>query len=414
MFKILILIFSASSVWGSEIPSQNLDSLIHLALKNNPAILEAKEHWKSLMAQVPAAATWEDPQIGFQRMNYQGGAGGNYWSVAQNVPFPGKLSQAAKMKRHEAMIAYQKYRAAELDIAAQVAVEYYRIFWLRETSSILKKDSDILRGIAQVAQASVASGRANSDEALSARAAFLKVKDAAMERENESLVEEEALNALLSRPAGTRWILSRPEDPRPVQATPQELDQLAKEMSPDYALALHEIMHAKAMVALSRLGFLPDFQFSMTQEARPYVATMEDSAYGINLSIPLWFWKQNSLLKAAKAHKKEAEASSQEAVNEALRQVHSELIEVNLRSALALSYKEEIIPLARSAFKITEKNYETGRANFSKLSDSVRALLDAQLKYPEEVRLYGEHLAKLERAVGGSVPFSTKKGESKP
>ena len=290
----------------------------------------------------------------------------------------------------------------------------FLIFWLRETSSILKKDSDILRGIAQVAQASVASGRANSDEALSARAAFLKVKDAAMERENESLAEEEALNALLSRPAGTRWILSRPEDPRPVQATPQELDQLAKEMSPDYASALHEIMHAKAMVALSRLGFLPDFQFSMTQEARPYVATMEDSAYGINLSIPLWFWKQNSLLKAAKAHKKEAEASSQEAVNEALRQVHSELIEVNLRSALALSYKEEIIPLARSAFKITEKNYETGRANFSKLSDSVRALLDAQLKYPEEVRLYGEHLAKLERAVGGSVPFSTKKGESKP
>jgi outer membrane protein TolC len=79
-----------------------------------------------------------------------------------------------------------------------------------------------------------------------------------------------------------------------------------------------------------------------------------------------------------------------------------------------LSYKREIIPLAQSAFKITEKNYETGRANFSKLSDSVRALLDAELKYPEEVNLYGEHLAKLERAVGGSVPFSTKKGESNP
>ncbi len=413
MFKILILLFSVSSARASQIPRRDLNSLIEIALKNNPAILKAKEHWKSLMAQVPAAATWEDPLIGFQRMNFQGGQSADYWSIEQNVPFPGKLSQSAKMKHHEAMIAYQQYRAMGLDIASRVAIEYYRVSFLKETSSVLRKDADILREIAQVAQASVASGRATTDEALSAQASEIQIKNAAFEREQESLVEEESLNALLAKPAGTQWDLLNPSDPNAIDYTPQELDAIAEKISPDYLLALHEIMHAKAMVAFNRLGFAPDFQFSATQEARPYVATMQESVYGVNLTIPLWFWKQESLLKAAKAHKQEAEAASEDAQNEILRQIHSEFIEVNLHRDLALSYEHEIIPLANGALKIAEKGYETGRTDFAKLSEDVRSLLDAQLKYPEEVELYGEHLAKLERAIGGPLPVF-KKGATNP
>lgn len=413
MLKILIVVLLIPPAWGASTQAAlGLNDLIEIAAKNNPRILAAREHWKSLADQVPTAKTWEDPLIGFQRMNFQGGQSANYWSIAQNVPFPGKLSQSAKMKDHEAMIAYQQYRAIGLDIAAQVAIEYYRISFLRETDSVLKKDSDILREIAQVAQASVASGRATTDEALSAQASAVQIKNAAFEREQESLVEEESLNALLAQNPGTNWNLLNPEDPAQIRYTPQELDALAKKMSPDYRLALHEIMHAQAMVSLGRLGFAPDFQFSMTQEASPYVPTMQESVYGVNLSIPLWFWKQESLLKAAKAHKKEAQALSNDAQDEILRQIHSELIEVNLHRKLALSYEHEIIPLANGALKIAEKGYETGRTDFAKVIEDVRSLLEAQLKYPEEVELSGEHLAKLERAIGGPIPV-IEKGEIK-
>ena len=409
--KFLILVLLAAPVWAEPAPkAADLNSLVQIALKENPKILSAREHWKSLMAQVPAAATWNDPVIGFQRMNFQGGQNGNYWSVAQNVPFPGKLSEAATMARHEAMIAFEQYNALALDISAQVAIEYNRIFWLQETSAILQKDSAILREIAQVAKASVASGRTTTDEALSAQAAFIKIKNASKEREQESLIEEESLNVLLNQPAGTAWDLKDPGEPQKIDQTPKELEALAKKTNPEYAAALHEILHAKAALALTRFGFLPDFQFSASQEIAPYVPTMQESVYGVNLSIPLWFWKQESLIDSAKAHRKEAEASSQEAVNEILRQVRSELIEVNLRRDLALSYQREIIPLTKSAFKITEKGYEAGQASFAKLSEDVRALLDAELKYPEEVELYGEHLAKLKRAVGGAMD----QGESKP
>jgi outer membrane protein TolC len=412
VFKFLIVILCSAPVGGAETasPILSLSDLIQIASHNNPAIRAAREQWLSIKAQVPAAETWEDPLIGFQRMNFQGGQSANYLTLGQNVPFPGKLSQSAKMKHHEAMIAYQRYRAQGLDVAAQIAIEYAQISWLRETATVLKKDADILREIAQVAQASVASGRATTDEALSAQASAIQIKNAAFEREQESLVAEESLNALLAKPAGTRWNLSIPNDPQEIRYSPQELDAIARKTSPDYMMALHEIMHAKAMIALDRLGFAPDFQFSATQEIKPYVTMMQESVYGLNLSIPLWFWKQESLLKAAKAHREEAQASSENSQNEIFRQVHSELIEVNLHRDLALSYEREIIPLAKGALKIAEKGYEAGQTDFAKLSEDVRALLDAQLKYPQEVELYGEHRAKLERALGGPIPVIEKEG----
>ncbi len=412
MFRFLIVVLCSAPAWGAETanPVLGLSDLIQIAAQNNPALRAAQEKWLSVKAQVPAAETWEDPLIGFQRMNFQGGQSGNYWSIAQNVPFTGKLSEAATMKDHEAMMAYQRYRAQGLDTATQVAIEYARISWLRETAEILKNDADILRGIAQVAQASVAPGRATTDEALSAQAAAIQIKNAAFEREQESLVEEESLNALLAKPAGTQWNLATPPNPEKIHSSPQELEAIARKTSPDYMLALHQILHAKAAIALGRLGFVPDFQFSAAQEVKPYVTMMQESVYGVNLSLPLWFWKQGAILKSAKAHKKEAEASSEEAQNEILRQIHTELIEVNLHRGLALSYKNEIIPLAKGALKIAEKGYETGHTGFAKLSEDVRALLNAQLQYPEEVELYGEHLAKLERALGGPIPVIDKGG----
>ncbi len=401
MFKILILIVSIAPAWGSENPHQDLDSIIAVAVKKNPEILRAKEHWKTLMAQVPAEATWNEPVIGFQRMNFQGGDAGNYWSVAQDIPFPGKLSKSAEMKRHEALIAYQEYRAQKLNVIAQVTRTYARICWLKDTSQILKKDSEILNAVSKVAEASVASGRARADEALSAQAAFIKVRNAAKERQAESLVQEEALNALLDQTPGNRWRLLPPQEPQRLNVGASQLDQLAQKISPDYMEALHLISHAQAMVTLGKMGFLPDFQFTATQESGRPVPAMEESAYGVNLAIPLWFWKENAVLKSAETHAREAVAASREARNEIFRQIHSELIEVNLHQELAQSDKQELIPLAKGAFKIAEKGYEAGRTSFSQLSQAVRALLDAQLKYPTEVELYQEHLANLERALGG-------------
>ncbi len=387
--------------WGSENPPQGLDDLISIAEKNNPDISRAKEHWKSLMAQVPAEASWNDPTIGFQRMNFQGGDAGNYWSVAQDVPFPGKLSKSAEMKRHEALIAYQEYRAEKLNVIAQVAIAYARIYWLKNTAQILKKDSETLRALSKVVEASVASGRAKADEALSAQAAFIKVRNAAMERNAESRVQEESLDSLLNQPAGKRWHLLPPSQPQELKISAAGLDQLAQKISPDYMKALHLISHAQAMVSLGKMGFLPDFQLTATQESGRPVPAMEESAYGVNLTIPLWFWKEKAMLKSAQAHEREAAAESKQARNEIFREIHSELIEVNLHQELALSARQELIPLAQGAFKIAEKGYEAGRESFSQLSEAVRALLDAQLKYPTEVELYQEHLARLERALGG-------------
>ncbi|MBI4050954.1 MAG: hypothetical protein HY400_00455 [Elusimicrobia bacterium] len=56
--------------------------------------------------------------------------------------------------------------------------------------------------------------------------------------------------------------------------------------------------------------------------------------------------------------------------------------------------------------KIAQKNYETGRTDFTKLAEAVRNLLEAQMKYYDEVYHYGEHWAMLEQVVGIEIKSS--------
>jgi outer membrane protein TolC len=402
LFEVLIPLFFIAIAPASGIepaaPALSLPELVSEAREKNPAILAARKRWLSEAALVLPARTWDSPVIGIHRKEMPtDDEKSTRYSIEQEIPFPGKRSSDSRMKFHEAKIAEQDYRAKELEIVSQVKIQYHRLAWLSQTAAALRKDAEILRTVARVAQSQVSAGRGGAQEALIAQTQLKKIENAAFEREEQRHIAEEDLNALLAAPPGTRRGLSPPLAPKDLALSVEQLAAKAQENNPMFLSTRHMVSHAYLMTRQGRYGFAPDFTLFYEQER---FRRRKETIFGTSLSIPLWFWAPAAELRSARAHTEQALAESRNAQNETFRELHKEHTEVRLHRTLALSYEQEIVPLAEAALKIAQKNYETGREEYSKLAAAVSNLLEVQMIYYEELYHYGEHWAILERIVG--------------
>ncbi len=383
---------------------QSLAALLEEAKARNPAILSAKKAWEVRKAEVLPAWTWQDPSLGYgyERIpSPVGYAGMTMYSVSQKIPFPGKLSAESGMKYHEAQIAYQKYLAVELGVLTQVKLAYHRLLYLRRSSKTLRREAMVLEGVARAAEALVASGRAGTDEPLLAELKSKEIENDAYEKERGIPVEEAALNAFLSRPPGTKHPLAPPANLDKPAPPAGRLESAAREKNPDFLRSMHMIRHADAGRRLGLLAFAPDFEFNY--QAQEMGGKISPFYTGVNLSVPLWAWKQNADLEAARRHEEEAQAGFQAALDDLLKDVRSHAIELETQQRLVRSYRRELLPLARSAFEISLKNYETGRESFARFSSSFERLLEVELGYDERLRREGQEKALLEKAVGSDL-----------
>lgn len=374
--------------------------------RSNPVVLAARKRWESSQARVRPAGTWPDPRVGIARETMPSpgpgvsGDASTHYSVEQDIPFPGKLTREAAMAGHQSSIEFYGYQGARREIAARTRILFYRILWLDETAEVLDESAGVLKSIARVAEARVATGKAGAEEALLARTQALVLENSVLERREQRRIAEIELNALLGLD-GARW--ARPEAPElaGLPLTAAQAQRLARENAPSFLAARYGSFHAQAMKGRAGLGFAPDLRVFYEQERFRRAPTQP--MLGLSLTVPLWAWKPAGELEAARRHVEEAEASSWSAELMTVAGVRREFIEVNLRRALALRWRDEILPLAASALEIGRKNYETGRTDFPKLNEAVKGLLEARMSYWDEVMQYGEHWAELEKWTGTEI-----------
>lgn len=404
----VILVFAGPASAAEPAPAPvALSELVSEARTRSPAILAARKRWESAKGEAVAAWAWKDPMVGLARKDMPGqNERSTSLSIEQELPFPGKTATDARMKTHEARIAEQAYRAKELEVLAEVKIHYHRLLWLEKGAAALRRDAQTLSAVARVARARVASGGAGAEDALIAEARLKQLESQAYEWEQQRLIEEEDLNAALTAPPGTRRLLAPYGPLPPLPLTLEEAVARADASNPMVLATAHMLRYARLTGRQGALGWLPDFKLSYMRET--FRRERAETSVGAAMSVPLWAWKQAGKTRAASAHRGEAEAQAQAARLEAYKMIHQEHVELRLHKRLAEVYGTEVVPLADGALKIALKNYETGRADYEKLAEAVRALIEAQLKLYEEEYHYGEHWAMLERAVGSELAGETR------
>src|SRR5271167_4694821 len=118
----LFLVFHfIPSSWGAAEPL-SLPELLLKARDNNLDVIAARQAWKVMQDEVAPMRAWPDPTFTYIDEKFPSGVEGvgpehiHHYRIEQMIPFPGKLSNDARMKNHEALIAEAKYRATTLEV----------------------------------------------------------------------------------------------------------------------------------------------------------------------------------------------------------------------------------------------------------------------------------------------------------
>jgi cobalt-zinc-cadmium efflux system outer membrane protein len=408
-------LFYALVLWPCLSPrlwaDASLPDLLLKARDNNPDILAARHGWKVNLDEVSPARTWPDPTFTYIDERFPSGVDGvdplhiRHYRIEQTIPFPGKLSNEAQMKYHEALIAESKYRATTLEVFRDVQSRYYQLYLTDQLIALAQESVSVLKQTLGSAQARLAAGQSSTSDVFMVQTELHRMENMLFEQQQQKTLIVIEFNTLLNQPADTPLGTAQPPPLQDIQASLAELDQLSSMNNPLYLAAMHEVNHSRAMLTHHNLQFLPDFGFMYERETAD--AGPDGRQIGVSITFPLWVQRPWGLAQSAKEHITEAEASSQAMRNEVQKRVHTEFTETNTYLTQTRNYVAGILPEAQSALKITRQQYASGQIDFLRFLEAFRTWIQTNNEYQEKLYRYGEHASELERWVG--VPINKAK-----
>lgn len=396
IFSFLCFIVSSQA----QTPSTNTLTLVQTletAQKNNPEIRAAKKRWAAARAKIRVEKTLEKPQISYERM-YSGDE--KLLGISQEFPFPGKLSLKGQVASKEAEMMEQGYRSKEREIQTQVKSAYAMHFLSVKSIQIFDENVELMRRFAKVTESKYSVGKVSQAEVLRAQIELSKMMNMLVTLNQEKETSQAMLNTLLSLPPQNP--IGAPQEPniRRVRESLEDLQEKALANRPELLASKTAIERSGKAITSSRLEYLPDImaQYKTRQAMNPEMDNTNDIMVG--LTVPLWFWKQNSMVKMAKADKEMNEAEYQAMKNMTLFGVTDLLIKVKTSERLVDLYRTSVIPQAEQALKISETAYQSDKMSFLELIDVQRNLLQFRIEHYQHLAEYEQRAAELERVVG--------------
>jgi cobalt-zinc-cadmium efflux system outer membrane protein len=402
---VALLLGVVASLAAGLAPAASLDSLVVVAMHENPRLQSLESTWRAALERVPRAAALPDPMLEWKaeasplRRPAPGNASSQKFALSQMLMFPGKRGAMRSGMQAEAEMAKAQLDRARLEVAAELHRAYYDLYLLFESADILETDRETLHAMAEVARTKYTVGSAMQQDLLKTNV------ELAME-ENRLAIFRARIPAAMAR---INAILNRPLDAsveRPVLGDTTAtwpgwaaLEETALTRQPMLRMKDQAIAKGESDRRLAGKAGWPDLTVGVEYMAE---RDMEDAVTwmaGINL--PIW---RRSRVASAKREADQALAAARadrlQTGNEAAFMVRDAYtMATTMRSQVAL-YRDAVLPQAEQALGSTRATYETNGTEFMMYLDTQRSLLQARLMYVEALAEFMKARAELGLAVG--------------
>ncbi|MCG3205620.1 MAG: hypothetical protein KCHDKBKB_02342 [Elusimicrobia bacterium] len=386
----------------------SLEQLLIEASERNPEIQAAYRSWKVADKEADTASIWPNPMLKYVREKDPIGEEGmdpmerRHYSVEQEIPFPGKLSNEARMMRHEAMIKEAAYHEKRLEVLKKAKQLFYRLAWADRLAELAKQTAGTFRLVSKSAESMLAGEKIPATDVFMIHAELETMENMVFEKKQERRLIEIELNALLDRSSETIWGTATSKHLSDIPYDVAELESLAQQHSPVYLASRHEINHSQAMRSRNRLEFAPDFGLMYEYQTAGAGSGVGPSgrAVGVSLSVPLWFRRPIAKAIAGSEHLLEAEAQSARMGAMVRRMIQMERTETITHMILAKNIEKKILPSAVAAKNTARDRYVSGRGDVMRFMEATRLWLKTHETHEDQLYHFAEHWAELEQWVG--------------
>ncbi len=404
------LFLFCSLLLTASLKAEPVDGLVREVCQNNPSLHAARLKWEALQEHPKIAGSLPDPMLSygyfFDNVETRVGAQNQRLGLSQKIPFPGKLSLAAKRSRQESLQSFWQYQTLARELIMRTKIAYYDLYRVDETRRILREQLDLYRQTFESARSKYEAGTVQQQDVLKAQLSSAEIEKRLLELVQLRETAQARLNALRGVPAK-----------RPI-AAPQNLD-VALPLTLDRATALavqyrQDLQEANVAIernetslALARKDRLPDFTLGVdyTQVNPNIFSSPPDNGHdavmgSISVNVPIWFGKLNAEEREARKNL----AASREAQRNVANNVEADVRDAWFQATTARDqvelYRQNLLPQAQQTYDASRAGYEAAKTSLIDFLDTERSLLNFRLGLITSETDLAKALAMLERAIG--------------
>jgi outer membrane protein, multidrug efflux system len=407
--------------WYRGFGSEELDSLVELAVANNGDLVAARERVAQADARARQAGAAILPAVGANGdANYlagrssQGSGHELDWfamlSASYEVDFWGKNHALAHAAQLEARASRAERDTVALTLLGAVAEQYFQILALRERIAIAGANAAAAEKVLEAVQVRFDAGVASPVEVATQRAAVDRTRIAVLGLEQAEVQARGALALLLGRVPEHFDVTGRSLDPLREPTVAPDIPAQLLTRRPDLAVAEANLQAASANVAAARAAMLPDLSLTASggvqNPALPAIVLTipgvgPSLALTANLSQPIF---DHGRLQARRdesaAREHELLAAYRSAVLAALLDVEKALSSLQHLDGVAESERDNLASSER-ALEGARLRYEKGSGDFLTLLEAQRTLYAARDEFAQYRLARFEALIGLCKALGG-------------
>lgn len=386
----------------------DLNSFINIMLDKNPEINSAYNKYLSQKEKIIQKYSLEDPAISFSYMlnelETKAGPLKSKIAVTQKIPFYGKRKLLKDIEFKKAVLLEQEYNSVKLRLEKELAEAYYSMYFTEKAIKIISEHITILKALSEMLESRYISSKTSQSMIFKINIEIEKLKVKLEEFKFKRRIFEMKINSMLNRDINTK-ISEIPEfDFKFIDMDKKFLNEIKK----------HTLKNNPKIIALNAVKdlrisekkfaikeFFPDFVISYERSFIKSGTTSlsydgkDADALMFKVNIPLWYKKKSAQVKEKKYLLDSVSFDLTDLKNKIIWQLES-LIEENLYlKSFIKTYKENIIPMAKSTLDNMISGYESDKLNYIDVIDSQRELLRFSLDYENYLKEYMVNIYKL-------------------
>jgi outer membrane protein TolC len=392
-----------------------LAELVGYALACNPRIQAARYHARSLGARVPQAKSLPDPQlmstVFLEEIQTAAGPQQLALALSQKIPWFGKRAFRSQVAYYDAMAAYARVTATELEVIEQVKLAYFELYFLQNGIAETRRLRPRLEQVVDVVRTQFETNApgVGLERLRQAQVELAKLEIRLVELEEARARAQARLAGVLHLPANTP-IEAAGEVPRSRLA--QEVDVLvglAASWQPELEARRREVSRDQASICLAERDYWPDVNlgvnwYEIGSSGLSPVANGRDAvALGIGINLPIYRHRLDAAVREAQnktAASNRRYASERDRVQAEVAALYARFREHDRMLSVVQS---EILPLTEEMLELAPEAYSTGRMTFQQWIDVYRTLLSYRVELHRHAAAREQAVASLERAVGCAI-----------
>jgi len=380
---------------GLSAQSQELETLIDVALNNNPEIQKFEFKYKRASEKVNEVNTIPNTEFGvgyfMSEPETRTGAQRFKASAKQMIPWFGTITSRESYVSALADAKYEDIVIAKRKLMAAVSQSYYNLYANKAKQKVLLQNIELLETYETLALTSVEVGKASAVDVLRLQMRQNEMQQLKDVLSQQFLAEQTNLNTLLNR---ENEVVVTVIDSLMMPSEDFEINSERLALHPELlkydklyqSIEQSELLNQKESSPLIGFGLdyisvseRPDMNFS--DNGKDIVMSM------VSLSIPIFNKRHKSQTQQNEFEQQELTFEKQERWN-ALENLLSKAITERVSARISYATQTKNLKQAKDAEEILIKSYETGTINFSDVLDIQELQLKFQLNLVESVKMY--------------------------